>query len=111
MYYRYQPYPYYRRYYNINPYHYGRYYNPYYNYQQNIIDSQIANSDQSIINYGDMNDVIQDSDIYQSRTPAPVTEEQKINIETVEVLAEPVSKWRNSPEQLPSREPLETTEE
>ena len=71
MYSRYQPYPYYRRYYNINPYHYGRYYSPYYNYQQNIIDSQIANSDQSIINYGDMTDVIQDSDIYQSMTPDP----------------------------------------
>jgi hypothetical protein len=71
MYYRYQPYPYYRRYYNVDPYYYGRYYNPYYNYQQNIIDSQIADSNQSIVNYGDMTDVIQDSDIYQSMTPAP----------------------------------------
>ena len=66
MYHRYQPYPYYRRYYNLNPYYYGRYYNPYYNYQQNIIDSQIADSTQSIVNYGDISDVIQDSDIYQS---------------------------------------------
>jgi hypothetical protein len=74
MYYRYQPYPYYRRYYNIDPYYYGRYYNPFYNYQQNIIDSQIADVDQSIVNYGDMTDVIQDSDIYQSMTPAPVAE-------------------------------------
>lgn len=65
MYYRYQPYPYYRRYYNIDPYYYRRYYSPYYNYQQNIIDSQLADVDQSIINYGDMTDVIQDSDIYQ----------------------------------------------
>lgn len=71
MYYRFQPYPYYRRYYSLDPYYYRRYYNPYYNYQQNIIDSQLANVDQSIINYGDMTDVIQDSDIYQSMTPAP----------------------------------------
>ena len=72
MYNRYQPYPYYRRYYNIDPYYYGRYYSPYYNYQQNIIDSQIANTNQSIINYGDMSDVIQDSYIYQSMSPEPV---------------------------------------
>ena len=111
MYYRYQPYPYHRRYYNLNPYYYGRYYNPFYNYQQNIIDSQIANVDQSIVNYGDMIDVIQDSDIYQSRTPAPVTEKQEINIETVKALPEPVSQWRNSPEQLPSEEALETIAE
>lgn len=71
MYYRPQPYPYYRRYYNLDPYYYRRYYSPYYNYQQNIIDSQLANVDQSIINYGDMTDVIQNSDIYQSMTPAP----------------------------------------
>lgn len=71
MYYRYQPYPYYRRYYNIDPYYYGRYYNPYYNYQQNIIDSQIADANQSIINYGDMTDVIQDSVINQVMEPAP----------------------------------------
>jgi hypothetical protein len=64
MHYRYQPYPYYRRYYDMSPYHYYRYY-PFYNYQQNIIDSQIASVDQSIINYGDMTDVIQDSNIYQ----------------------------------------------
>ena len=36
---------------------------------QNIVNSQIANSDQNIVNYGDMTDVIQDSDIYQSMTP------------------------------------------
>ena len=74
MYYRYQPYPYYRRYYNIDPYHYGRYYNPYYNYQQNIIDSQVSDVDQSIVNYGDMTDVIQDANVYQSMTPAPESE-------------------------------------
>jgi hypothetical protein len=68
MYHHYQPYRYYRRYYDLNPYYYSRYYNPYYNYQQNIIDSQIADSNQSIVNYGDMTDVIQDSDIYQSMT-------------------------------------------
>jgi hypothetical protein len=71
MYYRYQPYPYYRRYYSLDPYYYRRYYSPYYNYQQNIIDSQFADVDQSIINYGDMTDVIQDSNIYQSMTPDP----------------------------------------
>lgn len=71
MYYRYQPYPYYTRYYNISPYYYGRYYNPYYNYVQNIVDSQVSDVDQSIINYGDMTDVIQDSDVYQLMTPAP----------------------------------------
>jgi ABC-type antimicrobial peptide transport system permease subunit len=75
MHYRYRNYPYYRRYYNLNPYYYGRYYNPYYNYQQNIIDSQIADVDQSVINYGDMSDVIQDSYIYQSMEPAPVSPE------------------------------------
>jgi hypothetical protein len=67
MYYRYRPYPYYRRYYNLDPYYYRRYYNPYYN----VIDSQIANVDQSIINYGDMNDAIQDANIYQLRASAP----------------------------------------
>lgn len=71
MYHRFQPYPYYRRYYNMNPYYYGRYYNPFYNYQQNIIDSQIADVNQSIVNNGDMTDVIQDSNIYQSMEPAP----------------------------------------
>jgi len=59
--YYYRPYPYYRRYYIIDPYYYRRYYSPY-----NIIDSQIANIDQSIINHGDMNDVYQDIDVYQS---------------------------------------------
>jgi hypothetical protein len=67
MYYRYQPYPYYRRYYNLDPYYYRKYYYPYYN----VVDSQVADVDQSIINYGDMTDVIQDSDIYQSMTPEP----------------------------------------
>ena len=71
MHYRYQPYPYARRYYNIDPYHYGRYYNPYYNYQQNIVDSQVATVDQNMVNFGNMTDVIQNSDIYQSMTPAP----------------------------------------
>lgn len=88
MYYRFQPYPYYRRYYNLDPYYYGRYYNPHYNYQQNIIDSQIADVDQSIVNYGDMTDVIQNSNIYQSMaaelqnvgicTEPPATEEPPI---------------------------------
>ena len=59
------------RYYNLTPYHYRRYYNPYYNYQRNIIDSQIADVDQSINNFGDMIDVIQNSDINQLMTPAP----------------------------------------
>jgi hypothetical protein len=60
------------RYYNIDPYYYRRYYyNPYYNYQKNIIDSQIADVDQSINNFGDMTDVIQDSVINQSMHPAP----------------------------------------
>ncbi len=67
MHYRYIPYPYYRRYYSVDPYYYRRYYYPYYN----VIDSQIADVDQSIINYGDMIDVIQDSDVYQSMAPAP----------------------------------------
>jgi hypothetical protein len=66
MYYRYQPYPYYRRYYNLDPYYYRRYYSPY-----NIIDSQIATIDQNMVNFGDMTDVIQDANIYQSMTPAP----------------------------------------
>lgn len=65
MYY-YRPYPYYRRYYNLDPYYYRRYYNPYYNYVQNVVDSQIADVNQDIVNYGDMTDVIQDSDVYQS---------------------------------------------
>jgi hypothetical protein len=71
MYYRYQPYPYYRRYYNLDPYYYGRYYNPYYNYQQNIIDSQVATVDQNMVNFGDMTNVTQDANIYQLRTAAP----------------------------------------
>jgi ABC-type antimicrobial peptide transport system permease subunit len=92
MHYRYIPYPYYRRYYNLNPYYYGRYYNPYYNYQQNIVDSQISDIDQSIINYGDMTDVIQDADVYQSMTPAPEPKEQLPRIavpKNVTVRAEP----------------------
>ncbi len=65
-YWNYRPYPYYRGYYN--PYNYRRYYyNPY--YYNNIIDSNIANVDQNITNFGDMSDVIQDSVIYQSLTP------------------------------------------
>jgi hypothetical protein len=82
MYYRYQPYPYYRRYYNLDPYYYRRYYNPYYN----VIDSQIANVDQSMINYGDMADVSQDSVIYQSRTAKPKTEhKEEKEPETIDV--------------------------
>jgi hypothetical protein len=71
MYARYQPYPYQRRHYNIDPYYYGRYYNPYYNYQQNVIDSQIADVNQSINNFGDMTDVNQNSNVYQLMTPEP----------------------------------------
>ena len=74
MYYRYQPYPYYRRYYNLDPYYYRRYYSPYYNYQQNIIDSQVATVDQDMVNFGDMTNVTQDANIYQLRTPAPEPE-------------------------------------
>ena len=81
MYYRFQPYPYYRRYYNLNPYYYGRYYNPYYNYQQNIIDSQIADVNQNINNFGDMSDVIQDSNIYQLMSAE--TEPENVGICTV----------------------------
>ena len=73
------------RYYNLTPYHYRRYYNPYYNYQQNIIDSQIADVNQSITNFGDMTDVIQNSDVYQSMTPA-----QEPEIVNVSPVSEPV---------------------
>ena len=75
MYYKYQPYPYYRKYYNINPYYYGLYYN----YRQNIIDSQIANVNQNINNYGSMTDVIQNSNIHQSMTSEP-----EVSTETAE---------------------------
>jgi hypothetical protein len=64
MYYRYRPYPYYRRYYNLDPYYYRRYYSPYYN----IIDSQIATIDQNMVNLGDMTNVTQDANIYQLRS-------------------------------------------
>jgi hypothetical protein len=77
MYYRYVPYPYYRRYYNINPYYYGRYYYPFYN----VVDSQIADVDQSIVNYGDMIDVIQDADVYQSMAKAPEVSEASVSPE------------------------------
>jgi hypothetical protein len=56
-YYRYQPYSYRRR-----------YYNPYYNYMQNIISSQVAEVDQSMVNYGSMANVSQDSVINQTTT-------------------------------------------
>jgi hypothetical protein len=69
MHYKYQPYPYYRRYYNLDPYYYRRYYSPY-----NIIDSQIATIDQNMVNFGDMTNVTQDANIYQIRTPAPEPE-------------------------------------
>lgn len=58
---RYMPYPYYRPYYNMNPYYYRRYYNPY-----NIYDSQISDVNQNITNFGDMTDVIQNVDVIQS---------------------------------------------
>ena len=77
MYYRYLPYQYYRRYYNINPYFYRRYY-PYYN----LIDSQYGSINQDIVNYGNMSDVIQDADIYQSMSP-------ETNSETI--VSEPAS--------------------
>jgi hypothetical protein len=87
MYYRYQPYPYYRRYYNLDPYYYRRYYSPYYNYQQNVIDSQIANVDQNMVNFGDMTNVSQDANIYQLRSPGPTEE----NAETQEEPPTPIS--------------------
>ena len=64
MHYRFRPYPYYRRYYNIDPYYYRKYYYPY-----NIINSQIASIDQNMINFGDMTNVTQDATIYQLRSP------------------------------------------
>jgi hypothetical protein len=64
MHYRLRPYPYYRRYYSINPYHYSRYYNPYY---YGIFGSQFANVSQSITNFGGMSGVSQDSIINQFR--------------------------------------------
>lgn len=86
MYYRrYLSYPYYRRFYNVNPYFYRRYYNPYYN----IIDSQYSNIDQGIVNYGDMTDVYQDANVYQLRTPEPKDEHQEepkpIEVESDEI--------------------------
>jgi hypothetical protein len=71
MYPRYQPYPYQRRYYNVDPYYYGRYYNPYYNYSTNVIDSQVSDVNQSINNFGNMTDVNQNSNVYQLRSPEP----------------------------------------
>lgn len=74
MYYRkYLPYPYYRRYYNINPYFYRRYYYPYYNF----FDSQYSNIDQGIVNYGDMTDVYQDANVYQSMSSKPKAEHKE----------------------------------
>jgi hypothetical protein len=85
MYYRYQPYPYYRRYYNIDPYYYRRYYSPYYN----IIDSQVATVDQNMVNFGDMTNVTQDANIYQIRTPAP--EPESVGVCTVSPEVESVT--------------------
>ena len=95
MYYRYLPYPYYRRYYNLNPYYYYRRYYPYYN----IVDSQIADVDQSIINYGDMIDVIQDADIYQSMAAEPDTKEIVVSAEpeTTEISATVVNQSQPTP--------------
>jgi hypothetical protein len=84
MHYRYQPYPYYRRYYNLDPYYYRRYYSPY-----NIIDSQIATIDQNMVNFGDMTNVTQDANIYQLRTPAP--EPESVGICTVSPEVESVT--------------------
>jgi hypothetical protein len=75
MYYGFRPYPYYRRYYNIDPYYYRRYYYPY-----NIINSQIAGIDQSMINFGDMTNVSQDANIYQLRTPESEPQENNGSI-------------------------------
>jgi len=69
MHYRYQPYPYYRRHYNISPLFYRNYYNPYYQYMQNIINSQIATVDQRLVNYGSTTNVSQDSTINQILNP------------------------------------------
>jgi hypothetical protein len=66
MYYRFRPYPYYRRHYSIDPYRYGRYYSPY-----NVFNSQIASINQRLVNFGDMTNVTQDANIYQLRTPPP----------------------------------------
>jgi hypothetical protein len=79
MHYRFQPYPYYRRFYNINPYHYGRYYGPY-----NIFNSQIASINQRLVNFGDMTNVTQDANIYQLRAPAPETESADVSVEPSE---------------------------
>jgi hypothetical protein len=84
MHYRYQPYPYYRRYYNLDPYYYRRYYSPY-----NIIDSQIATIDQNMVNFGDMTNVTQDANIYQIRTPAP--EPESVGVCTVSPEVESVT--------------------
>jgi hypothetical protein len=85
-YYRFRPYSYYNRYYNINPYHYGRYYSPY-----NIFNSQIASINQRLINFGGMTNVTQDANIYQLRTPAPEPESVNVSAEppTVEPVVEP----------------------
>lgn len=83
MYYRYQPYPYYRRHYNISPYHYRRYYNPYYNF----INSQIASVDQNMTNFGNMTNVSQDSNIYQLRSSA--SEPESVGICTAPTAEEP----------------------
>jgi hypothetical protein len=77
MYYRYQPYPYYRRYYNIDPYYYGRYYSPY-----NIFNSQIASINQRLVNFGGMTNVTQDANIYQLRSPGPIVENVGVCTET-----------------------------
>ena len=86
MHYRYyRPYPYYRRYYNLDPYYYRRYYNPYYN----IFDSQVATIDQNMVNFGDMTNVTQDANIYQIRTPAP--EPESVGVCTVSPEVESVT--------------------
>ena len=83
MYPRYQPYPYQRRYYSINPYSYGRYYSPY-----NMYNSQFANVNQSINNFGEMNDVIQNSDVYQLMAPhSSVSPEPEIISESESVVS------------------------
>jgi hypothetical protein len=94
-YYRYQPYPYYRRYYNIDPYYYGRYYSPY-----NIFNSQIASINQRLVNFGGMTNVTQDANIYQLRTPAPEPESVDVLPEPEDV--EPVVEAVAEPPSLPA---------
>jgi hypothetical protein len=76
---------------------------------QNIVDSQISDVDQSIVNYGDMIDVIQDANVYQSMTPTPAS----VPAETQDVSALPppppphehTNPITHIPEILPAEQP------